>query len=377
MNDGWIADRMTRIEASGIRKAFEMARQMTGPINLSIGLPDFDVPEVIKDAACEAIRGGRNAYTVTMGDPGLRGELQQRVDETYGHADRQVMVTSGTAGGLLLAICCAVNPGDEVIVFDPYFVMYPNLVALAGGTTVLVETYPSFGVPIDRVEAAITAKTKAIIVNSPGNPSGVVVPPADLEALAELCKDRGVLLISDEVYKAFCYDESFHSPAEWNEDVLVVDGFSKTYGMTGWRLGFAHGPGRLMQEMAKLQQFSFVCAPTPLQHAVVGASKLDLTGQIDAYRRKRDRVIEALSGRYELARPTGAFYAFPKVPEGWPSATVFVEEAIRRNLLVIPGNVFSKTDSHVRISYAVDDAVLERGLEVLRSLAEAPGGATA
>lgn len=377
MNDGWIADRMTKIEASGIRKAFEMAKQMTDPINLSIGLPDFDVPEVIKDAACEAIRAGRNAYTVTMGDPGLRGELQQIVQDQYGHADRQVMVTSGTAGGLLLAICCAVNPGDEVIVFDPYFVMYPNLVALAGGTTVLVETYPSFGVPIDRVEAAITAKTKAIIVNSPGNPSGVVVPPEELKALAELCRERGILLISDEVYKAFCYDESFHSPAEWNEDVLVVDGFSKTYGMTGWRLGFAHGPRRLMQEMAKLQQFSFVCAPTPLQHAVVGASRLDLTAQIDAYRYKRDRVVEVLSDRYELARPTGAFYAFPKVPEGWPSATSFVEEAIRRNLLIIPGNVFSKVDTHVRISYAVDDAVLERGLEVLRSLAEERRAATA
>lgn len=368
---------MTKIEASGIRKAFEMAKQMTDPINLSIGLPDFDVPEVIKDAACEAIRAGRNAYTVTMGDPGLRGELQQIVQDQYGHADRQVMVTSGTAGGLLLAICCAVNPGDEVIVFDPYFVMYPNLVALAGGTTVLVETYPSFGVPIDRVEAAITAKTKAIIVNSPGNPSGVVVPPEELKALAELCRERGILLISDEVYKAFCYDESFHSPAEWNEDVLVVDGFSKTYGMTGWRLGFAHGPRRLMQEMAKLQQFSFVCAPTPLQHAVVGASRLDLTAQIDAYRYKRDRVVEVLSDRYELARPTGAFYAFPKVPEGWPSATSFVEEAIRRNLLIIPGNVFSKVDTHVRISYAVDDAVLERGLEVLRSLAEERRAATA
>jgi aspartate aminotransferase/aminotransferase len=129
--------------------------------------------------------------------------------------------------------------------------------------------------------------------------------------------------------------------------------------------------------MAKLQQVSVVCAPTPLQHAVVGASRLDLAGQIDAYRRKRDRVIEVLSGRYELARPTGAFYAFPRVPEGWPSATVFVEEAIRRNLLVIPGNVFSKTDTHVRISYAVDDAALERGLEVLRSLAEESRAATA
>jgi aspartate aminotransferase/aminotransferase len=371
VNDAWIADRMGKIEASGIRKAFEMARQMTDPINLSIGLPDFDVPEPIKDLACEAIRAGKNAYTVTMGDPALRGELQAVVDATFRHDDRQVLVTSGTAGGLLLAICCSVNPGDEVIVLDPYFVMYPNLIALAGGVTVLVETYPDFGIPVEKIAAAISTRTKAILVNSPGNPTGVVAPVEELRALAGLCRERGILLISDEVYKAFCYDEPFHSPAEFNEDVLVVDGFSKTYGMTGWRLGYAHGPGRLIQEMAKLQQFSFVCAPSPLQAGVVGATTLDLSGQIHAYQRKRDRVVEALSGRYDLARPAGAFYAFPRVPEGWPSATAFVEEAIRHDLLIIPGNVFSKRDTHVRISYAVDDATLDRGLEALRSLAEA------
>lgn len=370
MNDRWIADRMGKIEASGIRKAFEMARQMTDPINLSIGLPDFDVPDSIKEAACEAIHAGQNAYTVTMGAPELRGELQRLVDAKCGHADRQVMVTSGTAGGLLLAICCSVDPGDEVIVFDPYFIMYPNLVALAGGAAVLVETYPEFGIPIGRVKEAISPRTKAIIVNSPGNPTGVVIPPGELRALAELCKERGILLISDEVYKTFCFDEAFHSPSEWNEDVLVVDGFSKTYGMTGWRLGFAHGPSRLVQEMAKLQQFSFVCAPSPLQQAMVGATEIDLSGHVDAYCRKRNRVVESLGGLYEMARPDGAFYAFPKVPDGWPSATRFVEEAIKKNLLIIPGNVFSKVDTHVRISYAVADDVLERGLAVLRSLAE-------
>lgn len=370
MNDAWIAERMGRIEASGIRRAFELAKRMTDPINLSIGLPDFDVPEPIKDRACRAIRDGRNAYTVTMGLPELRGELQAMVDARYGHADRQVIVTSGTAGGLLLAICCTVDPGDEVIVFDPYFVMYPNLVALAGGRTVLVETYPDFGVPLERVAAAITPRTKAVVVNSPGNPTGVVVPEADIAALARLCRERGVLLISDEVYRSFSYDAPSRSPAEWNEDVLVVDGFSKTYGMTGWRLGYAHGPARLVQEMAKLQQFSFVCAPSPLQEGVVGAIQLDLTDQIDAYRRKRDRVVEVLSGLYNLARPTGAFYAFPEVPEAWASASAFVEEAIRHDLLIIPGNVFSKRDTHLRISYAVDDATLERGLAVLRRLAE-------
>ena len=371
MNEAWIADRMSKIEASGIRKAFEMSKRMADPINLSIGLPDFDVPEPIKDAACEAIRAGRNAYTVTMGQPELRERLQGVIDAQYGHDDRQVLVTSGTAGGLLLAICCAVNPGDEVIVFDPYFIMYPNLIALAGGRTVLVETYPEFEIPLEKVAGAITPRTKAIIVNSPGNPSGVVASTDELRGLADLCRDRGVLLISDEVYRAFCYDGPFHSPAEFNDDVLVVDGYSKAFGMTGWRLGFAHGPSRLIQEMAKLQQFSYVCAPSPLQAAVVGALDLDLDPQVDSYRRKRDRLVDALDGLYDLPTPAGAFYAFPRVPDGWPSATAFAEAAVRQNLLVIPGNVFSRLDTHLRISYAVDDATLTRGLDVLRSLAEA------
>ncbi|CAN5680616.1 aminotransferase class I/II-fold pyridoxal phosphate-dependent enzyme [soil metagenome] len=369
MNDAWIADRMAQIEASGIRKAFEMARQMTDPINLSIGLPDFDVPDPVKDAAVSAIRAGHNAYTVTMGLPELRQKLQERVDADLQHSDRQVIVTAGAAGGLLLAICSVVNPGDEVIIFDPYFVMYNNLVALAGGKPVYVETYPDFRIRLEDVRAALTSKTRCVIVNSPGNPTGVVASAEEMRGLAELCRERGVLLISDEVYRSFCYDEPFSTPASWNEDVLVVDGFSKAYGMTGWRLGFAHGPSRLIQEMAKLQQFSFVCAPSPLQEAVVLALDLDLSAQTEAYRRKRDMVIEALDGPYVLARPAGAFYAFPQSPRG--TANEFAAEAMKKNLLIIPGEVFSRRDSHVRISYAVGDETLRRGLDTLRELAGA------
>jgi len=156
VNDAWIADRMRQIEASGIRKAFDMSKAMKDPINFSIGLPDFDVAEPVKAAAIEAIERGQNAYTVTQGIPELRGKLQAAVDAEFGHADRQVLVTSGTSGGLLLALCSVVNPGDEVIVFDPYFIMYGNLVALAGGTTVLVDTYPDFRVDPAKVAAAMT-----------------------------------------------------------------------------------------------------------------------------------------------------------------------------------------------------------------------------
>ncbi len=267
----------------------------------------------------------------------------------------------------MLALCCTVNPGDEVIVFDPYFVMYPHLVALAGGTTVYVDTYPDFSIDPDRVRAALTPRTKAILVNSPANPTGRVYAREVLRDLATLARERGVLLLSDEVYRVFCYDRPFVSPAEFNEDVLVFDGFSKAYGMTGWRLGFAHGPRRLIEEMIKLQQFSFVCAPSIVQHAGVAAWDYDVSSIVADYRRKRDRIYEGLKDRYELVRPEGAFYAFPKAPHGGGSA--FVAEAIRNNLLLIPGNVFSARDTHFRLSYAAEECTLERGIEILNHLA--------
>src|SRR5437773_8878542 len=174
MHDHWIAERMRHIESSGIRKVFELARSLKDPINLSIGQPHFDVPAPIKAAAHAAIDRGANAYTVTQGIPELRNKLLADVRKKYPHEDRELLITSGTSGGVLLALCCTVNPGDEVVIFDPYFVMYPHLVTLAGGTTVLVDTYPDFRIDVDRVQAAITSRTKAILVNSPANPTGVL-----------------------------------------------------------------------------------------------------------------------------------------------------------------------------------------------------------
>jgi aspartate/methionine/tyrosine aminotransferase len=367
--DRWIADRMRHIESSGIRKVFELARSLKDPVNLSIGQPEFDVPEPIKAAAHAAIERGANAYTVTQGIPELRVKIHAEVQARYGQADREVFVTSGTSGGLLLALCCTVNPGDEVIIFDPYFVMYPNLVALAGGTSVLLDTYPDFSIDPDRVRAALTPRTKAILVNSPANPTGRVHSRESLQELAKLAAKNGILLISDEVYRVFCYDQPFVSPAEFNEEVVVIDGFSKAYGMTGWRLGFAHGPRRLIEEMIKLQQFSFVCAPSMVQHAGVAAWDHDVSAIVANYRRKRDRIYEGLKDHYEVSPLEGAFYAFPKAAHG--SGSEFVTECIRHNLLVIPGGIFSARDTHFRLSYAADERTLDRGIEILNRLARA------
>jgi aspartate/methionine/tyrosine aminotransferase len=239
---------------------------------------------------------------------------------------------------------------------------------MAGGKSVVVDTYPDFRIDVAKVRAALTPNTKAIIVNSPANPTGVVHARESLRDLATLARERNILLISDEVYRAFCYDDPFASPLEFNDDTLVVDGFSKAYGMTGWRLGFAHGPRRLIEEMIKLQQFTYVCAPSIVQYAGVAACDYDVSAIVADYRQKRDRLVAGLTDRYEIVVPRGAFYLFPKAP--WGSGSEFVAEAIRNNLLIIPGNVFSKRDTHFRISYAVNDQMLDRGIDILRRLAK-------
>jgi aspartate aminotransferase/aminotransferase len=363
----WIADRMAHFDSSGIRKVFDLAANMKNPINLSIGQPDFDVPQAVKQASVDAIEAGKNGYSQTQGIAPLREKLLDRAKREFGE-DRDLFITSGTSGGLVLAMLALVNPGDEVIVFDPYFVMYPSLVKLTGALLVKIDTYPTFRIDVDRVRAAMTPRTKVILFSSPANPTGVTATEAEVRDLAKLAEERNVALVSDEIYRAFCYDRPFVSPAKFNPETLVIDGFSKGCAMTGWRLGFAHGPKAVIQEMAKLQQYTFVCAPQPFQWAGVAAIDVDMQPHIDDYRRKRDLLAAGLGDLYELAAPDGAFYAFPKAP--WGTATEFVAAAIERELLIIPGGIFSGRDTHFRISYAAPDAVIDRGIEVLRELAK-------
>ena len=368
MSRSWIADRMSRIDASGIRKVFDLAAKMKDPINLSIGQPHFDTPEPIKQALYRAVADGRNAYSQTQGIAPLLEKLQRRVDSEYGHRDRKLFVSSGTSGGLMLALSVLVNPGDEVLFFDPYFVMYKHLTTLVGGKPVAVDTYPDFRIDLNKVRSAITERTKVILCNSPANPTGTVLRDDELEGLAKLAAEKDVALISDEIYRTFCYDRPFTSPARWNERTIVIDGFSKSHSMTGWRLGYVHGPEEVIQQMIKLQQFTFVCAPQPVQWAGVVACDIEFPERVAEYRLNRDFLLHELGNLYEFAPADGAFYLFAKAP--WGTGSDFVAEAIRNDLLIIPGNVFSDRDTHFRISYAAEHRTLERGVEVLRKLAK-------
>jgi len=365
-----IADRAGKIDASGIRKVFALAAQLENPINFSIGQPDFDVPQPLKEEAIKAIREGLNKYSQTSGDALLRHKISELVKKEMGWENPAVLVTSGVSGGLLLTFLATVNPGDEVIMPDPYFVIYKHVINMLGGKCVFVDSYPDFALPVVRIAEAITDKTKMIILNSPCNPTGVVYPQEQIKKLAEVAAEKDVVILADEIYEKFCYDGKCTSIANYYDKALILRGFSKPYAMTGWRLGFAVAHQSLrdvVEEMTKIQQYTFVCAPTPFQKAAIAALDYDVTNFVDLYRRKRDLLYEGLKDKFELVRPSGAFYAFVKAPGG--SATQFVEKAIKNNVLIIPGSVFSEKDTHFRISFATSNDKIQQGVEILRKLA--------
>jgi aspartate/methionine/tyrosine aminotransferase len=362
-----VADRMSLIDSSGIRKVFDLAKQLENPVNLSIGQPDFDVPEEVKAAAIRAIETGHNKYTVTQGIAELRQAILQAEREATGISHDAVLVTSGVSGAMLLAFMALINPGDRVAIPDPYFVMYKHLVRLLGGRPIYVDTYPDFAVTVDRLNAAGAADAKFLLVNSPGNPTGTVLNEQTVRDIAAWAETNGVFLITDEIYRCFSYDGPAPSVASFTDGVLLLNGFSKLSAMTGWRLGYAVGPERIIAEMTKLQQFSFVCAPAPAQYAGLAALDISFDEHVTAYRAKRDLVYEGLRGKFNLQKPQGAFYAFVEAPGG--DGDGFCRRAIENRVLIIPGGVFSERKSHFRLSFAAKDETIEEGIGILNSLA--------
>lgn len=366
---GLISKRAGAFDSSGIRKVFDLAARLEDPVNLSIGQPDFEMPSAAREAAKAAIDAGRNGYTPTQGIAALRERLEDRVRAELGQPDRRLCVTSGSSGALVLALMALIDPGDEVIIFEPAFVMYRPLVEFLGGRCVVIDTSPSFHIDVDRVAAALTPATRVILLNTPANPTGVVVDADTVRRLATLAESRGVTLISDELYRSYCYDAPFASPALHSESVVVIDGFSKSHAMTGWRVGWVHGPKSVVDACTMLQQYTFVCAPQVGQWAALAALDCPMDWPLSECRRKRDRLMAGLRDRYRFVQPGGAFYLYPEAPGG--SGRAFAERAVEREkLLVVPGSVFGGADSHFRIAYTVSDRMLDRGIAALQRLAD-------
>jgi aspartate/methionine/tyrosine aminotransferase len=392
--DRLVSKRAKSLDASGIRRVFELGATLVNPIDLSIGQPDFPVPDEIRRAAVEAIEAGKNGYSMTTGVAPLRRRCAEHIAQDLGWPDGNkrpddvmVSVTSGTSAALFLMNQALLDtPEDEIIIPDPYFVAYDPMARFAGGTAVRCETYPDFRMTADRIEPLITERTKAVLLNTPGNPTGVVLTQDECRDVLELCRSKGVLLISDEIYDEFTFEDAREdfpsgrkcpSPAREpgsHEDVLVIRGFGKTYGCTGWRMGYIAGPPWIVGQIAKLSQYSYVCAPTPFQHACIAAFDVDMEDQIAEYARRRQLVIDKLGAHTEVTTPGGAFYAFVKVPEKLNmTGQQFFEACVERNLLIIPGNVFSKRDTHVRISLASPIDRIEAGLEIIAELMAGAG----
>lgn len=367
--DWKISNRARGIDASGIRKVFELGAKLKNPINLSIGQPDFDAFPEVREAAKQAIESRKSGYTLTQGIAELRGNIAQTVSG-FQSGVHDVVITSGVSGGLFLSFSTLLDPGDEVLIPDPYFVMYRDLALLLNASPRYYDTYPDFSLRAENIEGAITPRTKAIVLNSPNNPTGYTFSQSELLQAVEVARKHDLWIIYDEIYSEFSFDipHAVLSLASY-EKCIILNGFSKSHGIPGWRIGYAVAPIALVQQMLKVQQYTFVCAPSPSQWGMVPAVGIDMSEIRTSYKARRDFLFSALSAQYNFPCPGGAFYMFVPVPTQMTGAR-FAEKCIEHNLLVIPGNVFSTKDTHIRLSYSAPMDVLERGAEVLLRLAK-------
>lgn len=360
--------RVEKMDASGIRKAFELAKDLKNPIDLSIGQPDFAIPRNITDVAVRAIAEGKNKYSVTQGIDELRTAIAKKLtkEKQRNSKKENILITSAVSGALCVALPAVIDSGDEVIIFDPSFVGYKQLILLYGGKPKVVPKTDTFSVDFNALEKAITKKTKAIIFSSPENPTGYVYTDAEVRRIAEIARKYDLVVFSDEIYADFSYDKKHTSIGTYYNKTVLLGGFSKSHAMMGWRVGYMSAPEEIIEQVVKVQQFTFVCAPTPFQYAAVEALKTNNAEFVRAYKKRRDMVYEGLRDVYKLVKPHGAFYFFIPYPfEG----KRFIQRCLEHNLIVVPGSSFSKHDTHFRICYATDKATLQRAIEILRKIA--------
>lgn len=358
--------RTQRIRISGIRRVFEAAGE--DAINLGLGQPDFDTPEHVREAAVEALRDGRGAdYTSNVGIEPLREEVARYVD--FDASPENVLVTSGASEGLHVAVQALADPGDEVIIPDPGFVSYDALTKVADAEPVPVELADDLRLNPEDVKESLTEETAAFVVNSPANPTGAVQTEEDMRAFAEIADDYDTTLVSDEVYDRFVYEGEHVSPARFGDNIVTVNGASKTLSATGWRLGYVVASEEAVDEMVKVHQYIQACANAAAQHGVAETLNDERTDDAvermrEEFEARRDLVLEGFDAMgLDCPAPRGAFYALPQVPDG------FVDACLERGVVTVPGEAFGAAgEGHARISYAISRENLREALDIMEKV---------
>ena len=379
-----LADKVVEIKPSGIRKFFDIVSEMKDAISLGVGEPDFDTPWHIRDEGIYSLEKGRTFYTSNAGLKELKVEIcnymKRKQNLEYNYND-EVIVTVGGSEAIDIALRAMLNPGEEVIIPQPCYVSYEPCTILAGGVPVIIDLKAEneFRLTAEELEAAITDKTKCLILAFPNNPTGAIMTKEDLEKIAKVIIEKDIIVISDEIYAELTYDREHVSIATlpgMKERTILINGFSKAYAMTGWRLGYACGPANIIGQMTKIHQFAIMCAPTTSQYAAVEALKNgdeDVKEMREAYNQRRRYLVNAFREMgLECFEPFGAFYVFPCIKEfGMTSdefATRFLEE---EKVAAVPGTAFGNSgEGFLRISYAYSLDNLKIAMERFKRFVE-------
>ena len=380
-----LSDRTVALKPSGIRKFFDVVNEMPDAISLGVGEPDFDTPWHIRDVGIYSLEKGRTFYTSNSGLMELRSEicryLKRKYDLSYNPKD-EVLITVGGSEAIDIALRAMINPGEEVIIPQPSYVSYEPCAILANANPVIInlKNENEFRLTAAELEEAITDKTKVVIMPFPNNPTGAIMERKDLEAVAEVIIKHDLYVISDEIYAELTYSDSGHvsiaSIPGMLERTIVINGFSKSYAMTGWRLGFACGPKKIIEQMTKIHQFAIMCAPTTSQYAAIEALRHgddDVKEMCEAYNQRRRYLLHTFKQMgLPCFEPFGAFYVFPCIKEFGMSSDEFALRLLEEEkVAVVPGTAFGDSgEGFLRISYAYSLDDLKLAIEHLKSFIE-------
>lgn len=370
------------MKPSGIRKFFDIAAEMDDVISLGVGEPDFQTPWHIRQAGIKSLEDGKTKYTSNWGLAELRREVARYMKDMTGvdyDPQSEVLISVGGSEAIDAAVRALVGAGDEVLIVEPCFVCYEPIVKLAGGTPIGISTKAEnrFRLTADELKSHITERTKLLILPYPGNPTGAIMEKDDLEAIAEVLRGTDIAVVSDEIYSELTYTGNRHvsisSLDGMAERTVVINGFSKTYSMTGWRLGFACGPAPILKQMTKIHQFAIMSAPTTSQYAAIEALKNgrhDIEMMVEEYDMRRRLIVNGFrSLGLDCFEPQGAFYAFPSIKSTGMSSEEFCEKLLySKKVAIVPGNAFGESgEGHVRASYCYS---VEHIKEALRRIGE-------